>query len=207
MRRQGFTPVEVMVSLGVMTISAMGLFALQGQATRANGRARDMTTASQIAQNVIERLKMDGLVWNTISPGDTTDVALTETLKSITGATPGNFLTLPEHSDARGGATPVFWSNAFNNFGEDVSTIGANAQTLAQIRYCASIRLAWVYETHRVLRADVRVWWSKEVPTHSIIADFPGCADNNAALSPPLGSNYEDYHTVYLSTVIRPHPL
>jgi prepilin-type N-terminal cleavage/methylation domain-containing protein len=205
MRRQGFTLVEVMVSLGVMTVSAMGLFALQGQATRSNGRARDMTMASQIAQNVIERLKMDGLVWNTISPGDTTDVANTVTLRNITGATPGNFMTLPERSSPRLGVTvPV--SNAFNQAGEDVLTTGASTTVLATIKYCASMRLAWVYETHRVMRADVRVWWSKESPSRSITDDFAGCADDNSKLAPG-GSRYDDYHVVYLSTVIRPHPL
>jgi prepilin-type N-terminal cleavage/methylation domain-containing protein len=206
MRRQGFTLVEVMVSLGVMTISAMGLFALQGQATRANGRARDMTMASQIAQNLIERFKMEGLAWNTISPGDTTDVAATDTLKLITGATPGNFMTLPERTDPRSGLS-VPLSNAFDLFGDDVLTTGASAQDLARIRYCSSIRLAWVYETHRVMRVDVRVWWSKEAPTHAIMDDFPGCADDNAKLRPPNGTLYDSYHTVYLSTVIRPHPL
>jgi prepilin-type N-terminal cleavage/methylation domain-containing protein len=205
MRRQGFTLVEVMVSLGVMTISAMALFGMQAQATRANGRARDMTMASQIAQNVVERLKLDGLIWNTITPNDPADLVLTETLKSIALATPGNFMTLPERSEPRSGKTAAL-SNAFNQFGDDVLTAGATSAALAAIRYCASMRLAWVYDSHRVMRADVRVWWSKEAPTRSIIDDFPGCADDNIKLRPG-GTLFESYHAVYLSTVIRPHPL
>lgn len=206
MRRQGFTLVEVMVSLGVMTISAMGLFALQGQATRSNGRARDMTMASQIAQNIIERLKMDGLTWNTITnPPDTTDLGNTRILGLVDTATTGIFMTLPERTDPRGGVS-VPLSNAFDHFGDDVLTTGASTARLASIKYCASLRLAWIYTSRRAMRADVRVWWSKEAPARSIINDFPGCADDDARLAPG-GQFFEDYHVVYLSTVIRPHPL
>lgn len=206
MRRQGFTLVEVMVSLGVMTISAMGLFALQGQATRSNGRARDMTMASQIAQNIVERLKMDGLNWNTLTlPPDTTDLSNTQILQLVDTATPGIFFTLPQRNDPRAGITvPI--SNAFDNFGTDVMTTGATSAALATIKYCASLRLAWIYTTRRAMRADVRVWWSKEAPTRSIIGDFAGCADDDTRLGPG-GTLYDGYHVVYLSTVIRPHPL
>jgi prepilin-type N-terminal cleavage/methylation domain-containing protein len=202
MQRQGFTLVEVMVSLGVMTISARALFSMQGQATRANTRARDMTTASQIAQNVIERLKMDGLVWNSISAGDTSN---TEMLKNIDGWTPGDFKTMPERTEPRAGLSAPL-SNAFNQSGEDVLTSGAAVDVLATIRYCASWRLTWVYESHRAMRADVRVWWTKEAPSRSILTDFPACADDNIKLNPG-GSLYDSYHVVYLSTVLRPHPL
>ena len=205
MRRQGFTLVEVMVALGVMTISAMGLFALQGQATRANGRARDVTMASQIAQNVIERLKMDGLAWNTITPGNITDLGATFWLSAVDTAAPGAFIPMLERPETRDGNS-VVWSNAFDIFGSDVPIAGANAETLATIKYCASMRLTWVYATRRVMRADVRVWWSTEAPTRSIISDFPRCADDDVRLAPD-GLLEANYHMVYLSTVIRPHPL
>ena len=193
-----------MVALGVMTISAMALFGMQAQATRANVRARDMTVASQIAQNVLERMKMDGLAWNTI--GNPEDVLInTSMLGKIVGSTLGSFMTLPERPETRGGTT-VVWSNGFDMYGIDVPISGADAASLANIRFCASNRLAWVYNNPaRAIRADVRVWWSKEAPTRSIIADFPQCADNDVSLQ-PNGTRYNDYHSVYMSTVIRPHP-
>lgn len=202
MRQKGFTIVEVMVALGVMTISAMALFGMQAQATRANVRARDMTVASQIAQNVLERMKMDGLAWNTLGEPA---VVLNNTsmLQLIDGS--GAFMTLPERSETRGAKT-VVWSNGFDLYGIDVPISGAPVATLSSIRFCASQRLSWVYDTRRAIRADVRVWWSKEAPTRSIISDFPGCTDNDVQLRPG-GARYDDYHTVYMSTVIRPHPL
>jgi prepilin-type N-terminal cleavage/methylation domain-containing protein len=202
MRRQGFTLVEVMVALGVMTISAMALFGMQAQSTRANGRARDITVASQIAQNVLERMKLDGLAWNSV--GLAADVLVSTDILRLVGGTPGAFMSLPETSQTRGSKT-VVWSNAFDLHGIDVPI--ASAQTPpGGVRFCASQRLAWVFDTPpRAMRADVRVWWSKEAPTRSILADFPACADTNVLLAPG-GARYEDYHTVYMSTVIRPHP-
>jgi len=201
MRRQGFTLVEVMVALGVMTISAMALFGMQAQATRANVRARDMTVASQIAQNVLERMKMDGLAWTAL--GDA-PVVLADTSMLQAVANTGSFTTLPERAETRNGRT-VVWSNGFDLHGIDVPISGAPAATLASIRFCASQRLSWVYDTRGAMRADVRVWWTKEAPTRAILADFPGCADNNVQLLPG-GAQYDNYHMVYMSTVIRPHP-
>lgn len=201
MRRQGFTLVEVMVALGVMTISAMALFGMQAQSTRANGRARDMTVASQIAQNVLERMKMDGLAWNTI--GDANDVLSKTDILQLVGATPGAFGRLPETSQTRG--RTVVWSNAFDLHGIDVALTGGQVAPGA-VRFCASQRLAWVFDNpQRAIRADVRVAWSKEAPTRSILTDFPACVDANGQLAPG-GARYDDYHTVYMSTVIRPHP-
>jgi type IV pilus modification protein PilV len=202
MRRQGFTLVEVMVALGVMTISAMALFGMQAQSTRANGRARDMTVASQIAQNVLERMKMDGLAWNSV--GVAADVLNKTDILRLVGGSPGAFMALPETAQTRGNKT-VVWSNGFDLHGIDVSLTGAQVPP-GGVRFCASQRLAWVFDNPpRAIRADVRVWWSKEAPTRSILADFPACVDTNVLLAPG-GARYEDYHTVYMSTVIRPHP-
>jgi prepilin-type N-terminal cleavage/methylation domain-containing protein len=207
MNRQGFTVVEVMVALGVMTITAMALFGMQAQATRANVRARDITVASQIAQNVIERLKLDGLAWNTIHITDPDeDFRKTEILKNVTSATAGNFMKLPEWTDPPRIGSSAKLSNGFDQYGIDVPISGSPAEDLARIRYCASMRLAWVYDTRRAMRADVRVWWTKEAPSRSITADFPSCEDDNVSLSPG-GALFESYHAVYLSTVIRPHAL
>jgi prepilin-type N-terminal cleavage/methylation domain-containing protein len=208
MSRQGFTLIEVMVSLGVMTVSAMALFGMQAQATRANVRARDVTTASQIAQNLIERLKLDGSSWLTITPGVKDDLDNTTWLKALNPVpTPSIFVTMSERLETRvGNAKTVPLSSAFDATGEDLLIAGAAAEVLAKVRFCGSMRLAWVYDAHRMLRADVRVWWTKEAPSRVITSDFPGCADDNAKLSPG-GSLYDNYHVVYLSTVIRPTPL
>ncbi|MEY4583070.1 MAG: hypothetical protein RL701_7773, partial [Pseudomonadota bacterium] len=89
MRRDGFTLVEVMVSLGVMMIGGMALIGMQQQTTRANVRSRDITIATQIAQNVIERLKLEALAWNTVTSVPANDLFNAPLLRPITSATVG----------------------------------------------------------------------------------------------------------------------
>lgn len=190
-QRQGFTLVEVMVSLGVMTIGAMAILGMQQQIIRANIHARQLTTATQIAQNVIERLKLDGVSWTT--PG----VPTSDYLKNVTPGAIGAFQTLPFVTMNKGGNTR-FWSNAFDYYGDDLDT---TAGAPANLYYCASYRLSFVYSNNRIIRADVRVWWPREGEA-AIKTDFPKCADDNIALNPG-GTAFDRYHIVYLSTVIR----
>src|SRR5262245_14163143 len=110
-QRQGFTLVEVMVSLGVMTIGAMAILGMQQQIIRANIHARQVTTATQIAQNVIERLKLDGLSWT--APG----IPAGPYLRNVTPGAIGAFQTLP-FLTMTNGANTRFWSNSFDYYGD-----------------------------------------------------------------------------------------
>jgi type II secretion system protein I len=202
MKRQGFTLVEVMVSLGIMTIGAMALIGMQQQTTRANVRARDMTIAMQIAQNVMERLKIEAMAWNNVTTAPAADLRNSDLLMPITTNPIASFATLPARESNHAGVTRVL-SNAFDYFGGDVTLSGASADQLASVRFCASYRLSWIFDNNRALRADVRVWWTKESPSRAILDDFPLCVDDNVKLNPG-GDHYERYHVVYLSTVLRP---
>jgi prepilin-type N-terminal cleavage/methylation domain-containing protein len=193
-RRQGFTLVEVMVSIGVMTIAALAIFALQQQLLRSNAHARQLTMATQIAQNWIERLKLDALRWNTAS-----DPTATTYLKGVGAINDvAKFTTIPLAKPTRTGETRVI-SNAFNWFGDDLDTSNGRPNGLV---YCASHRLNWVFENKRVIRADVRVWWARDGMGVSIANDYPVCAEDGDALNPG-GANFDRYHIVYLSTVLR----
>lgn len=183
-----------MVSLGVMTIAAMAIFAMQQQLVQAGTHARKMTIATQIAQNLIERLKMDALRWTVVGPPPAT----TDYLKFV-GATGtiANFQTLPTFTATRGGDTRLL-SNAFNYYGDDLNNVNGAPDGLT---FCASYRLNWVFNNMRLIRADVRVWWAREGQS-AIATDYPKCADTGAPLNPG-GANFDRYHIVYLSTVLR----
>jgi prepilin-type N-terminal cleavage/methylation domain-containing protein len=200
MKRQGFTLVEVLVSLGIMTIGAMALIGMQQQTTRANVRARDLTVGMQIAQNVIERLKIEALAWNNVTANPAADLTNAPLLAVINNNVA--FRSIPARSSQLLGVTRNL-SNAFDNFGDDVTLTGATPAQLASVRFCASYRLGWIFDNFRAMRADVRVWWTKEAPTRAILTDFPLCDDDNVKLNPG-GEHYNDYHVVYLSTVLRP---
>jgi len=201
----GFTLVEVLVSLGVMTVGAAAIIGMQQQTTRANVHARQLTIATQIAQNALERLKLEGLSWNSVTrTAPASDLVNAPTLGPVVGATPGAFMTLPARTVTASGVSRVL-SNAYDYYGADVDLTNADEQTLSRVVYCAGYRLSWIYSNFRSIRADVRVWWSKSAPSRSITGDFGNCVDNNLALNPG-GNQIDNYHVVYLSTVIRPQP-
>jgi type IV pilus modification protein PilV len=192
-RGAGFTIIEVMVSLGIMTIGAMGIIALQTHTIRSNSHARQLTIGMQLAQRWVERLKQDTHRWNT--PG-VADLANTRYLRQITTA-PNVFGTIPNTNNT---ATA---SRAFDYMGNDVLDTSGDL-----IFYCAATRPAWVY-FGRAMRVDVRVWWPRE--GYHQRTDFPACGAGHTQLDPggPATSlfNLNAYHVVYLSTVLRLMPV
>jgi type IV pilus assembly protein PilV len=192
MRRQGFTLVEVMVSLGIMTIGAMAILAMQQQIIRGNVHARQITTATQIAQNMVERLKLDATRWIAVG-----QPAGTRYLDGVPNGAIGTFNAFPFIQETVGGVTR-FQSTAFDYYGDDLNM--SNGAPVG-LFYCASYRLSFVYDTNRLIRADVRVWWAQE-GLAAIGADFPQCADDNVRLNPG-SAVMNNYHIVYLSTVLR----
>lgn len=206
-RRQAFTLIEVMVSLAVMTIGAMAMLALQAHTIRSNAHARQLSTALEIAQRWVERFKQDAQRWNVAGafndpakPSDVVVLANTTFLKQITTAA-GVFQTINN--------TTATVSNAFDYQGNDV--LNNVNDPAAPIFYCASFRPAWVY-FGRAMRVDVRVWWARasagdnQAGAHVITNDFASCNEDNARLNPG-GTLIDDYHVVYLSSVIRMTPV
>jgi type IV pilus assembly protein PilV len=196
-RRAGFTLIEVMVSLGIMTVGAMALIALQQHAIRSNGHARQLTIAMQIAQQWVERLKQDAATWNQVGQATGAPTAAqvltnTQFLRAIVGA-PNVYQTIPNTNNTV--------SNAFDYMGND--TARDNTIAARPVFYCASMRLGWVYYG-RAIRADVRVWWPRNESGNSaaILNDFVACADDNSKLNPG-GTQFNNYHVVYLPSVIR----
>jgi prepilin-type N-terminal cleavage/methylation domain-containing protein len=196
-KRSGFTIIEVMVSLGVMTVGALAILALQQHTIRSNLHARQLSTAMQIAQRWVGRFKQDAHTWTRIAPisgNPSDDIVLAETLylRQIT-TNPNQYQAIPN--------VTANVSNAFDFLGNDVLNTSGN------VVYCAAFRPAWVY-FGRTMRVDVRVWWARE--GNQIISDFPGCAGTQSTLDPgPSGTffNNSAYHVVYLPSVIRVNPL
>jgi prepilin-type N-terminal cleavage/methylation domain-containing protein len=192
-RRQGFTLVEVMVSIGIMTIGGMAVLAMQQQLIRANMHARELTTATQIAQNWIERLKLDALAWNAIG-----DLSQTRYLNLVPApGTIGTFGRIVPWTATRAGVSEL-QSGAYDYYGDALDTTGGSP---AGLHFCASMRLSWIYDNRRAMRADVRVFWPRAGEA-ALAADYPRCNDDDAALN-PAGTRIDNYHIVYLSTVLK----
>jgi type IV pilus assembly protein PilV len=196
---RGFTLIEVMVSLGIMTIGGLAVIALQTQTIRANSHARQVTTATQIAQIWIERLKEDAASWTQEAtlggaPSAATVLANTRYLQDV--VTQANSYISPKDE-----TPPV--SRGFDYQGNDTDAALGTTNTPF---YCAAYRLNWVY-FGEAIRADVRVWWPR-AGSKASASDLPGCGIGiDQRPLDPGGSAFDNYHVVYLSTVIRVTPL
>ena len=188
-RRQGFTLIEVMVALGIMTMGAMAIIALLAQIIRGNAHARQLNTAMNVGQKWVERLKQDAHSWNQVAsangtPTPDTVLANTRYLFPVSSA----FRELD--------ATSNVVSTAFDYQGNDVAPAGGNA-----FFYCAAYRNTWIY-FGSAMRVDVRVFWARDGSGANIMADFPECIGNQTQLDPPNGLLRDRYHVVYLPTAI-----
>jgi type II secretory pathway pseudopilin PulG len=185
-RASGFTIVEVIVSMGVMVVGVMALVGLQSHTVNVNSFARQMSTANQIAQTWLERMKQDAQSWTAsgdpLSGGSPVLVlAQTQWLQRVNAA-PGLFQGIPMGANNSG---------VFDFQGNELLTGAAAAPY-----FCTSFKPQWVY-VGRSLRVDVRVFWPRE--RASAISD---CIDTDTALNPG-GNLVNRFHILYLSTVIN----
>lgn len=165
--RQGYTLIEVVMAIGVLTAGAVGIMALQQAATRGNMESRQMTTATQLAQRWVERLRRDGLAWRTgtmVVPVPVTVLANTTYLQQVpaSDAAAPWFTPVPRVGSGE--------SAAFDYYGRDTTVA-------ADMHYCTNVRLEWLYPG-RAMRADVRVWWARRAGGASgdNMAGLAGCA-------------------------------
>ena len=183
-RSGGYTLIEVMMALAVLTAGAVGIVGMQQAAIRGNMISRQITTANNLAQLWIDRLQRDSIHWtNSSSTASVADLANTTYLKNVTaaGSTPAWFVPVP--------GTSIPEAAAFDYYGRDTTTAGA-------MYYCANIRLAWVYPG-RAMRGDVRIWWART--SNQATTGLAAC--NGGAVAPTGNFNVR---MVQASTVLRP---
>lgn len=190
-RRAGYTLIEVVMAIGVLTAGAVGIMALQQAATRGNMESRQMTTATQLAQRWIERLRRDGLGWRT----GTTVVPVPVTVLSST--------TYLQQVPASGAAAPFFVPVPPVASGESANFdyYGRDTTVAADMHYCTNVRLEWLYPG-RAMRADVRVWWARRAggTSDDDMADLAGCAPD---IDPDTLTTDWRVRSAYASTVLR----
>jgi prepilin-type N-terminal cleavage/methylation domain-containing protein len=188
-RRGGYTLIEVMMAIAIITASAVALFGLQEIVVRGNMDARQMTTATTIVRNTLELMRLDAVGWTqsyptagTVAWGTGVRGFLRDAPTAATAAAPpwapfGATIAAPEHAyDYQGNVTGV----------------------PADMFFCVESRYAWIYPG-QAMRADVRVWW---VRPSSLVgaAAFAGCPTQGLVL------NTTNLHSLQGSTVLRYTP-
>jgi len=139
----GFTLVEVMIAIGIMTVGSLGILSMHQAVTRANREAREMNTALAITETWIERVERDALLW-TAKGFNTTEIQGTDYLKELAGVADETawFKPIP---------TLAGESWAFDYFGIDTT---ATANT----KYCVNLKMSWLRQGSSA-RIDLRTFW------------------------------------------------
>lgn len=156
-RRRGFSVVEVMLALAVLTAGAAGVIAMQKATLISNTAARNLVTANGIAQSWMERMRVDALAWN--NPGGIPDLN-TDTiwLRNPPGTQAlGTGWVAPATSTVTGfpSGAPLEDVMGADIFSGDPSTPG----------FCTQVRLTQfssnpnLWALARMIRVEVRVYW------------------------------------------------
>lgn len=151
----GFTLVEVMIAIGVMTVGSLGILSMHQAVSNSNRTAHEMNTALAITERWMERVERDSLFW-TEQGINTSSLNGTEYLTQLAGnVTPTDWF--------RPTVTADLESYAFDYFGE-------NTTDADQIKYCTNLRLSWVRQGSS-MRVDIRTYWFRAgyligTPTH-----------------------------------------
>ena len=143
-KQKGFTLVEVMIAIGVMTVGSLGILSMHQAVSNANRSANEMNTALAITERWVERIERDSLLWT--EPGfKSLSLQGTHYLTALFDQATGVGWFRPTPADAEE-------SFAFNYVGRDV------ASDSEDLTYCVNLRMSWVRQGSSA-RVDIRTYW------------------------------------------------
>jgi prepilin-type N-terminal cleavage/methylation domain-containing protein len=193
--QRGFTAVEVMMAMTVMTIGVAAVMTMHKTSVTANLDARKTDVANAIGRTWVERLRRDTMSWT--APGS----------ENPTGNNFANAALIAPHvtgvwflpTDEMSKTNPETMSPGFDILGRDLA-----AADLPTAQFCVNVRLTWLVapalpSEPGLIRADVRVLWPRGIsatPT-GFCNDGAAAADNPDPNVPPL------YHAIYMTTTLK----
>lgn len=194
-RRAGYTLIEIMVAVGIMTVGGVGIMAMQQATTRGNNFARNNAVATHINGVWANRMRRDARNWSVA--GQPPAAAQYLTAVPAVPATIGTWF-LPAPTTVVPDSTGTTPESAAADFqGMDVNPAGG-------FEYCTHVRLRWIVPNQQV-RADIRTWWNRVSANDALISNraaftctAAGVANVTTALD---GAN--TLHAVYSSIIVR----
>ena len=97
--RAGFTLVEVMIAIGIMTVGSLGILSMHHAVSGANRSAHELNTGLAITERWIERIERDSLAWSTQGL-NTSQLIGTAYLRELAGTVSATDWVTPAPSDA-----------------------------------------------------------------------------------------------------------
>lgn len=181
--------------MGMFAVGAAGVMGMQRISVQANADTRRADVANQILREWIERLRRDSLTWTnpTGSPNGLNDTkwlktsVITSGLATDAGIDPTVWI-LP--GGGVPGSAPLGISPAFD-------TLGRELTASEPAFYCVQYRPEWLVDADGgaspLIRAEVRVYWSRSIDSSSTVA---------CAAGTPAGGDTK-YHFAYATTTLR----
>jgi prepilin-type N-terminal cleavage/methylation domain-containing protein len=203
--RRGYTAVEVLLSMTVLSIGAAGVMSMQKAAVQGNADARKLDTANAIAHTWIDRLRTDGTAWTlpstVLAAATTSNLPLTNWLGVHLDSGAFFLPTVPPSYPAEG------LSPAFDIFGRDLDAADAPSAV-----FCTHIKVDTLQFDQSgtpglplILRATVIVFWAKSL-VNSAVPNAGNCT-SYFDVAHYESTNPGTYHIVYATSAIRKNPL
>jgi hypothetical protein len=201
-RAAGYSFVELLMSLSILTIGVGGIVAMQKVALTSSQHARNLATATQISQSWLDALRADAVAWNRASPSDLGETQWLSALASSGGLSTG--WIRPAWNLGR------FFGPGFDVQGKPVNT--SVSTNNPQVRFCTHVRLSWLYRDtgstvadqdvmsrNGLIRTEVRVFWVRDGQAGHSATDVCGGATSVAT----IGAATDRYHFVYQVSAAR----
>lgn len=189
--QRGYTLIEVMMALGILSAGAVGVLSLHRASMQGNLEARQLSMATESARVWLERLQRDGQLWTQRGQNGLLNTEYLDQAP-VGGGMSEWFAPVPEAGSGE--------SFAFDFQGQDTTANDA-------MEYCAHTRIGFVVPDEAV-RAEVRVWWHRMGRSNGDGLSnrnlFAGCAANAPAdVTAELAATPSRLHAVFASTVVR----
>jgi prepilin-type N-terminal cleavage/methylation domain-containing protein len=169
--RRGFTLLEGMMSMLILSVGILGVTSMQTATTGATANAQDFTQAQSIAERMTELLRVDSLRWTSAAALAGNTLIMKSAIPPTNGlGDQSGWTTIPDgviNASMQG-------AKVDRNFNPDV---GGTAVWPVGFRYCVYYRLAWAWPPIG-LRADVRVAWARDSGDRSKLVDCAADAPN-----------------------------
>jgi prepilin-type N-terminal cleavage/methylation domain-containing protein len=198
-KRLGFTAVEVMMSITILSVGAAGVIAMQKAAVQGNQDARDIDMANAIARQWMDRIQRDAMLWTPSDTGPTTNLSSAMIVnENFSGA-----WFLPSARLAPAGQQFDVESAGFDPLGRDLPSTAAQTEGTpgtTGLRFCTNLRLTPVITDPAraaLIRAEVRVYWP------AMLLSAPDPAFCNQVPPASLDTDTATYHFVYLVSAVR----
>jgi len=161
---RGFTILEVLIGVLVLSIGIIGIFAMQLVAISTNRTAYDFRMATELAETTLERMRMDSIEWQSAGQYPV-GTWLERGLETV-----GNWTTPPLPSGVAGG------NPTYNDLGlpyaPSATAVSSTGAPLVErnSKFCIEYRLQWLRLTTDYARAEVRVTWARSREGEAILS-------------------------------------